>query len=168
MRLDQRLIEHVFEPAAGRLETWTGVSNFTAARFCVVAYAASVVGEALIDRSSMLRSIWIALAALSPLYVAGSFMTIAQCERDTGRGLRNSEKILGYRIAERYSQLSICALLWFHLVLIGAIDSWRGITPFDLGIWLYWAHLWLRACDHPPPQEEKEPMFLRHALEGGR
>jgi hypothetical protein len=139
-RLDQWLIECVFEPISFRLEWWLGVTNFMIARLMVVVWAAAIGAHAMEANTWY----WWVLAVLTIMVVPFRFLDLWMLERDAQRvGLASRER---YRWPGfRYIQL---------LLIIAAtpILLWEmRLRPSDVAGFAFLFQLYFACCSVPPP-----------------
>jgi hypothetical protein len=143
MTVDRWLIERVFEPATWRLQRW-GISSWQAARVLLAVWLAGYAAQALGD------GLWTALTALVALLFPFRLLAISELERSVGRGTANPEKHRAFDILVRAVLVAAIAI-----GAIATIALWR-VMPVDIANAAYLMHLYLCACERPPPAEQEQ------------
>ena len=158
---DRWLIETVTEPCAHFIERETGVTNFTVARFCLITVGA--VDTVRVYQEPLTTFRWVGLTATLAM-IAARFINIVITERALMRRqlFVNDEKHGVIRIARLLNLVLLAPLLAVQLVaaLFGSIDGHSMVWNVAC-----LAHFYFSACDRPPPQEVREPLFARLARE---
>lgn len=151
--LDDALIDKVANPIAHKIEHATGISNFTLALFVLLIWPATA-GAAALNKQTATE--WI-MCALTVLVSASRYAFLTMLDRRTRRNaLGNEDRLWSWWWRKAETILILCCLP-FNLLL------WR-ISLADIGMWAVWVHLYFAACDRPPPQQVREPLFARPAL----
>lgn len=139
--LDRWMIEHLFEPLERFLDRSFGSTGPQLGRVFLVVWTAAAVSEAATTLGVMACIIAGAALGLTPL----RFWTITQIE--TARtGTANPEK--HHPVSIFFRVLLVCCLPG-SMVLI----TTGAATPLTAGNIAYLIHLYLCACDAPPPVE---------------
>lgn len=134
----------------------TGVSNWAAARFFIVVWAASI--GALYFKysdSAAMRVVSVLLALSALLLVYASFLVVEQLQEDTSRLGVNIAQVAPHEKGIRiYSTVMLAVFLGLDCLIL-------SFGPADVGLIAYWAHYYARACNEaPPPKEEYAPNAL--------
>lgn len=147
-----------WQHVANHLNWKIGISQFTAARFAIVIYAASNL-TTFINKPSVLAAF---PAILGVMFVPMGFWWVHDTERTASKlGLANPQKVFGPSYVNRMVQTFLMAAT----VVLSAL-IWR-VTPGDLGIFAMYAFAYLIAADMPPskPVDETQDQL---APEGAR
>lgn len=142
---DRWLVERVFEPAAWRVAQWAGVTSTVIARALLGVWTAGALAYAWHT-----LHVWhCIMAGLCVAITPVRLWTLTQIERATERSRgANPEKHRPFMV---YFRFLLCAMF------VGAaagVATVADVSALDVGNASYLLHLYVSACDRPPPEIE--------------
>lgn len=155
-KFDDWMIDKVASPVAHKVEAETGVTNFGFANYVLVIWPATAGATALSKQSAR----WWVLAGLVLIVAAARYFWVVWLERKSQRsGMFANVERLTHRWWRNWQTF---------LVMFGVVSSTLllSVSLSDLGTLAIWVHLYLSACNRPPPQEVKQPLFAQPATQG--
>lgn len=153
-RLDEWLIDKAVAPVAHKIEHATGINNFVLANYLLGGMVAADAVRALNEQTAVN---WFVCAA-GVLIAAVRYVWVIFLERRIKKSglLRNDERVLAQ--TWRIMQSLVMFIFYGPVLLFWSFGSGVSILSF-CGCLSMWLHLYLAACDRPPPQQVREPVF---------
>ena len=141
-----------FQWLSNKYTQLTGNDHFNLARFGYIACFAGYTSQGLMS-SGWERVFWLCCGAGGLLGAWPAFLEMARATRVMERGHQNP-----YRSAPNviFRYLLTCAVSAVILSLIFSSTIYKdGQLPSMSGAIFYWIHLYILACDIPPPPQEQ-------------
>lgn len=155
--MDRRIIEHVVEPVMAQLYYRFGVTNFAAAWPPLAIWygllVAQLVQSFVHNGTTFEKCLRAAIVLMCGVTVWYRIDIVHRCEQGVARTGANMEKHLFPSQLQR---------IWFVAVQI--VDIATGPNLGTLAWCSYTVHLYVSACDKPPPKVVKESAWEPDAL----